>query len=129
MLGRVMGPSVASVGRGSASGEKFGQKLGQLVRGISGMFEPAKLQMQWRVQREGSASPPEDRTPRGADVVRHIGHRTYASGGTTVTGQFARSTQCSPTDPIILLAVALRPRWPTTSSSAPSAALHKTSPG
>ncbi len=55
--------------------------------------------------------------------------RAYTFGRTTVTGQLACSTQCSPTDPINLVADAPRPRWPTTSNSAPSAASHKTSPG
>jgi hypothetical protein len=85
---------------------------------------------QWRRPSGGrSAFFVEDRAECRADGARHIDHRAYASGRTTVTGQLACSTQCSPTDPINLLADAPRPRWPMTSNSAPSAAPHKTSPG
>lgn len=80
-----------------------------------------------------SAPPAVQTSGTGTSTPAHRlglpGQNPYASGRTTTTGQLACRTQCSPTDPIIALATAPRPRWPTTSSSAVAAELHSTSPG
>ena len=69
------------------------------------------------------------RRPRSSRTIRADFARPTRLDVPLRQGQLACSTQCSPTDPMIALATAPRPRWPTISSSAPSAALHRTAPG
>ena len=83
-----------------------------------------------------SRDPARKRHPRpGArpPCVARVGSTVIASptsvGRTIVTGQVACRMQCSPTEPSTALAIRPRPRWPSTSTSAPSAASTRTRPG
>lgn len=85
------------------------------------------------------ATPPSDPTwgSKGRSRQPQTGTAT-ASGRATasaarvdrtiVTGHDACSTQCRPTEPSMALLMAPRPRWPITSTSAPSAASSRTRP-